>query len=424
MKTFAALRLRFATTMPRKSELKSLPPETEVSFLPMEAIGDDGVLDLSRTRPLSDVMSGFTYFRNGDVLIAKITPCFENRKGALAAGLKNGIGFGTTELHVLRAGKTLLPKFLFYVTLGHEFRKLGEAEMYGAGGQKRVPEPFIRDFRQLIPSAEQQKEIVTFLDRETVQIDALIESKRRLISLIRERRGARLAELATKGTSPSALKQVPGLPTIGVVPAHWDVVRSKVLFREIDERVAETATEDLLTVSHITGVTPRAEKPEVTMFMAESLEGYKRCAKNDLVINTMWAWMGALGISGYDGVVSPGYNVYRFKRKVVPEYFDHLYRTPQYIAEFTRWSKGVWTSRLRLYPDEFFQILTPVPPIEEQEKIVLTIRHETGGYDDSIRVLEESIERLLQYRTALITAAVSGQVDVRNYKAAGVASCQ
>ncbi|NLE57272.1 MAG: restriction endonuclease subunit S, partial [Planctomycetes bacterium] len=118
----------------------------------MEAVHEYGGLTLDQTRPLAEVATGYTYFRDGDVLAAKITPCFENGKGSIADGLVNGIGFGTTELHVLRPWAELDRRFLFYATISHPFRHLGAAEMYGAGGQKRVPDDFIRDFRQPVPT--------------------------------------------------------------------------------------------------------------------------------------------------------------------------------------------------------------------------------------------------------------------------------
>ncbi|MDQ3473244.1 MAG: hypothetical protein M3447_05850 [Acidobacteriota bacterium] len=96
-----------------KSEARGIPNDTVVSFVPMEAVGEYGGLNLEQARPIGDVLNGYTYFAEDDVVVAKITPCFENGKGALAKGLENGIGFGTTELHVLRAGRQLFPQFLF-----------------------------------------------------------------------------------------------------------------------------------------------------------------------------------------------------------------------------------------------------------------------------------------------------------------------
>jgi type I restriction enzyme S subunit len=202
-----------------------------------------------------------------------------------------------------------------------------------------------------------------------------------------------------------------GIPSVGQIPEHWNIERNKLIFREIDER-SKTGQEELLTVSHITGITPRSEK-EVNMFLAESMEGYKLCSPDDLIINTMWAWMGALGISDYDGIVSPSYNVYRLNQEYIPKYLDLLYRTPAYICEITRYSKGVWTSRLRLYPDEFFEIYTVTPPLFEQQQIVEYIEREQNKIQILSEKLQVSIERLKEYRTALISAAVTGKIDVR-----------
>ena len=130
----------------------------------MEAVGEYGGLDLALTKELSDVGDGYTYFSDGDVVVAKITPCFENGKGSLAGGLVNGIAFGTTELHVMRCRPELDKRFAFYLTLTDSFRRLGEAEMYGAGGQKRVPESFITNLKHPIPPLPEQRAIAAFLD--------------------------------------------------------------------------------------------------------------------------------------------------------------------------------------------------------------------------------------------------------------------
>ena len=163
---------------PPSDGLRRLHPEDEVSFVPMEAVGEYGGLSLDHTRAISEIGSGYTEFDDGDVVVAKITPCFENGKGALATGLVNGIAFGTTELHVLRAAPNLEQHFLFYFTISRLFRGNGEGEMYGAGGQKRVPPEFCKNIRVPLPAVDEQRTIADFLDRETAKINMLVAKKR------------------------------------------------------------------------------------------------------------------------------------------------------------------------------------------------------------------------------------------------------
>jgi type I restriction enzyme S subunit len=132
----------------------------------------------------------------------------------------------------------------------------------------------------------------------------------------------------------------------------------------------------------------------------------------------MWAWMGALGITEYAGIVSPSYHVYRLKKDQTPDYFpkylDFLYRISSYVCEITRHSKGIWSSRLRLYPDHFFEMYTPSPPLEEQRTIATYLDRETAKIDALIAEIKTGIAHLEEYRTALISAAVTGKIDVRD----------
>lgn len=168
-------RLRFDVRLnPNKSSL-DLEPEELVSFIAMDAVGEYGGLNLNDVREMQDVYDSYTYFAEGDLCVAKITPCFENGKGALAEGLVNGVGFGTTELHVVRPGPNIDRRFLFYVSIAHDFRKLGESQMYGAAGQKRVHESFIKDWLAPFPPLDTQRRIARFLDEKTARIDGLME---------------------------------------------------------------------------------------------------------------------------------------------------------------------------------------------------------------------------------------------------------
>lgn len=266
-----------------------------------------------------------------------------------------------------------------------------------------------------LPALDDQKLIATYLDRETARIDRLIAAKERMLALLEEKRAALISRVVTRGLDPNVPLKPSGQEWLGEIPAHWHVERAKNLLTVRDER-SDDGTEELLTVSHITGVTSRSEKA-VYMFEADDKAGYKRCMPGDLAINTLWAWMGAMGISPLEGIVSPDYHVYTSKGELLPEYVDLLCRSRPFVAEVSRWSKGVWSSRLRLYPENFFEMRLPVPPHDEQLEIVRSI--ETDQYKAiALRDrLQLSIALAKERRAALITAAVTGQIPLEEMSA-------
>lgn len=170
--------------------------EDEVVFLPMEKVNEDGTFDQELVKPINELWNGYTYFEKGDILIAKITPCFENGKGTLLSNLKTKIGFGSTEFHVVRS-KSVISQFLFYLTRSFRFMKIGEAFMTGAAGQKRVPTDFISEFNVAIPPYEEQQSIVNFIESETSRIGHKIEDTQKLIDLLKEYREALISEVVT-----------------------------------------------------------------------------------------------------------------------------------------------------------------------------------------------------------------------------------
>ena len=151
---------------PSKSTEARLEDELEVSFCPMPYVSELGDIKTDETKLYKDVKSGFTYFAEEDILFAKITPCMENGKGAIARNLKNGIGFGSTEFHILRPNRSIItPEWLYVLTTFKQFRKDAEANMTGSAGQKRVPSIFLRNYKISIPLLELQKQYVGILEQ-------------------------------------------------------------------------------------------------------------------------------------------------------------------------------------------------------------------------------------------------------------------
>ena len=267
-----------------------------------------------------------------------------------------------------------------------------------------------RDFYISLPSPLEQKATADFLDRETSRIDQLVRAKEKMLGLMAEKRRTVITRAATQGLDSSSPLRSSNISWLAKIPEHWETERTRWLFHERDDR-SETGEEELLSVSHISGVTKRSEK-DVNMFEAETNAGHKLCCKDDLVINTLWAWMGAMGVSPIDGIVSPAYNVYTPNERLDPAYVDALVRMPVFAEEVTRYSKGIWSSRLRLYPEGFFEVSLPVPPLDEQRAIVAHIAAETSRLDTLHTVTVKTIRLLRERRAALIAAAVTGQLNI------------
>lgn len=392
---------------------KSDPPRYgEISFVPMEAVGI-GSLDPSETVETQDVSGGYTFFREGDLVVAKITPCFENGKGSLAVGLTNGAAYGTTELHVLRTGPHLDRRFLLYVTLSLPFRSHGEASMKGVAGQQRVTEDFIKDWRQAWPPLTEQQFIAAFLDRETAKIDALVEKKRRLIELLKEKRAALITHAVTKGLDPSVPMKDSGIPWLGQIPAHWHVVPAKALFRE--RRTPNGPTDVHLTPSQHLGVLPQEEYMRVTggrvVLNLEGADTMKRVEERDFIIH-LRSFQGGIEFSPLSGKVSMAYTVLRPLDKVDGGYFRWLFKSSGYIQALRSTTDQLRDGQSIKF-GQFSSISLADVPLDEQRTIAGFLDRETAKFESLIGKLELHIGRLTEYRSALISSAVTGKIDVR-----------
>lgn len=200
-----------ATFNPSRSERDQHRFSSEpTTFVPMECVSNDGRLLNPQTVPIEQYWEGYTYFRKGDVVVAKITPCFENGKGACLDELSTPFGFGTTEFVVLRARSQVLPKFLYQLTALRIFRRLGAREMTGSAGQKRVPLDFIKNFPAPLPPLAEQQTLLEFIAREEARFQEAIRQTTAEIKLVLEYRNRLISDIVTgqldvRGWQPPAL---------------------------------------------------------------------------------------------------------------------------------------------------------------------------------------------------------------------------
>ena len=203
-----------------------------------------------------------------------------------------------------------------------------------------------------------------------------------------------------------------GKEVIGTIPSHWEVVRIKYLTK-VRKEISINGKEELLSVSESKGIVKRREltNNDENLTRSENLSGYRIVKKGDLVNNIMLVWKRGLGVSQFNGIVSPAYSVFSFNKNCFPKYFNYLFRTDQYITEFTRFSTGIIKSRLRLYDDSFGNIFSHLPTLKEQQLISKYLDERTQKIDLLIEKIEKKIELLKEQKTVLINHYVTKGLD-------------
>lgn len=373
----------------------------EVTFLPMEAIGQDGSLDISRNRPSSELLVGYSYFANGDVLMAKVTPCFENGKSALVECIPSDHGFGTSEVTTLRPSIELDQRFLGYLVRTDRFRQSSVAAMTGAGGLKRVPDEHVREFRIGLPPKEDQRIIASFLDLETGKIDALISKQDQLIETLREDRATTITQAVTKGLDPDIEMKESGVEWLGKIPVHWIVSKlswhsscrsgESTLSTEVNQDISEESSVKVIGGNGTMGYTQ-------TGFVTQELLAIGRvgalCGNVHRISPPAWITDNALMLH-----VRSGFEL---------EYLAHTLRSRRLNDIASQTAQPLITGK------QVLDQRLPLPPPSEQRAISAYISDRCTKIDALIDKSTNMIENLREYRSALITDAVTGKIDVRD----------
>lgn len=346
------------------------------------------------------VKPGFIIVRSTDL---------QNDKTSLRIGYVCNEGIITSAYLGLQVKGNNNDKYLYYFL--HDWDITKEIYRHGNGLRQSLSWNDLRDVNVLLPPLSEQDAIVRYIDAATSKIDKAIAMQQKMIDLLNERKQIIIQNAVTKGLDENVEMKDSGVEWIGMIPKHWKVRRGKFLFRVVNE-YSTTGQEELLTVSDRTGITPRSMK-NVNMFMSESLIGYKKCQKGDICSNIMWMWHGAVGVTEYNGVISPSYGVYRqIAFSYDNKYLDYMLRLPRLVEVYGNCSTGLTESRLRLYPDDFMNLHFFVPPLEEQKCIVLQIQKQIIAIEKSIENAEKLIALLQERKQIIINEVVTGKVKV------------
>ena len=261
-----------------------------------------------------------------------------------------------------------------------------------------------------VPPEQEQKQIANFLDRKTEQIDELIRLKERRIELLQAQRTALINQAVTKGLDPNVEMKPSEVEWIGEIPKDWEIVRSKHLFGNRNQRDYEG--EPLLSVTQDRGILPRNELDYRVWNPAGDIRSYKLVRPGDWVIS-LRTFEGGIELSEVRGIVSAAYTTMFPRRQIFNSYFKHLLKSVNFIAELNRITTGIRQGKNISYED-FSDTRIAFPSLSEQTAIGNFLDHKTQQIDELIATEQRKIELLKEYRQSLISEAVTGKIDVRN----------
>lgn len=265
----------------------------------------------------------------------------------------------------------------------------------------------------LVPPLEEQEKIANYLDKKVSEIDLIIEKTKATIEDYKKYKHSIITEAVTKGINPNVEMKDSRIEWIGEIPKHWKILRIQYLFEVIDERNKNPKAQ-LLSLYTAIGVRPRADLEEKGN-KAVTVLNYKIVKKNDIIVNKLLAWMGAIGYSDYDGVTSPDYDIYRAKNNniVNRNFYNNYFRYTQFKGECFKYGYGIMLMRWRTYSEQFLRLKVPVPPLEEQNQIAEYLDKKTFEIDTLITKKEALIVELEEYKKSLIYECVTGKREIK-----------
>ena len=407
---------------PSKSSISVEKMKGMCSFIPMEKLKFNS-LCLDEIKDVTDVYNGYTYFENEDILIAKVTPCFENKNMVVAHDLNNGIGFGSSEIYVLRCNDIINNNFLFYRLQEDNFMSIAEGAMTGAGGLKRVPSEVLNNFKFGLPSKKEQSIIVDFLDHETTKIDNMIEKQQQLIELLKEKRQAVISHAVTKGLNSDAPMKDSGVEWLGEVPEHWVPIQlGKVCYQVSDgPHFSPNYVDSGVLFISARNIKVNGWSLDDAKYITE--KDYNEFSKRVIpeIGDVLYTKGGTTGIARTVDIEDK-FQVWVhvavlkiLKEKAVPDFIAYSLNGASCYAQSQLYTQGATNNDLGL--TRLIKIWLALPPKNEQQEIVDALNSITKKYDVVTDNAMTAITILQERRAALISAAVTGRIDVRDWVA-------
>ncbi len=412
-----AIPLRYVCELNPSVEFDGFDEDDDLTFLPMDRVKNGYFIP--NIDKFSKYGSSYTAFEDGDIVLAKVTPCFENGNIAIVDDLTSGKGFGSSELFVIRV-TAAERRFLFYYFQSSNFKQNGEASMTGAGGLKRVSPDVLRHQYMPFPSQEVQCLIANYLDRETARIDGLIAEKERMLALLNEKRAALISRIVTRGLDPSAPLKPSGQEWLGEIPAHWEIQPIKYLTVVGNGSTPSVENADYWDDegypwlnSSVVNVSPVVE---ASRFVTET--ALRECHLPKIQppavlvgITGQGKTRGMASVLGIEATINQ--HLAFIKPRTHDLDTDFLYYLLGHAYAFIRSdSDGAGSTKGAITCEQLANMKIPLPPGDEQIEICTRIRRSLDVSKPLRSEIRISLGLLTERRSALITAAVTGQIAI------------
>jgi type I restriction enzyme S subunit len=308
----------------------------------------------------------------------------------------------------LIVGEDNFPRFTFYyyysLYINEVYNNIGTGVRSTLGPNELLNLPFVK------PSIEEQIQIAAYLDLKTKLIEKAIGIKEKLIELIKERRQILIHNAVIRGLNPNVKLKDSGVKWLEKIPEHWEVLYNRRLFREKSRKI-NNSKELALSLSQVDGVIPSEDMKERSLSPSH-LDNFKLCLSGDLVVNRFKGHLGVFFESQYRGIITFHYGVFEPAERVNSKYFELLFHTFNYKTIYAGASNGMSIGLQNLSNQNFYDVRSIVPPINEQNKIVKYCQKIDIKIDTAIESKKKEIEKLKEYKSTLINSAVTGKIKV------------
>lgn len=377
-----------------------------VSFSPMECLRYDSLKPI--TISFSEAKGKYTFFKDNDILFAKVTPCFENQNIAIANNLVNGIGFGSSEINVLRLKSDASLRYMFYVICSNRFYNTGCSSMCGVGGLKRINPRAVSTFEFTMPSLTEQEAIAAYLDKECEKIGRKIELLERKAYAYSRLRRSLINRAVTRGLDPNVSLKPSNIEWVGDIPVHWTISRFAYFFAEHNISNKGVNHQNLLSLSF--GKIIRKNIDSCDGLLPATFETYQIVEPGNIIFRFTDLQNDhkslRVGLVNEEGIITSAYTCVQGNKETLPKFAFYMLHSYDIKKVFYKLGGGM---RQSLNYRTIKDMKVVFPPIDEQKEIAVYLDEKCAKIDTILEKINTEVERLKELKRSLINEVVTGQ---------------